>query len=131
MIKGSFYMLEIPLNLRYDFLLTGSTVFFASGGASSYLLTSEHSQYYFNFFGRQACQNFNGEQEEKKKNYLFSSVNLSMGVETGLSNSFSLLIAPYVKIPTRGMGFGQVQITSVGLNFALKYAPVLSRKRKK
>jgi len=128
LIKGSFYMLEIPLNLRYDFLLTGNTVFFLSGGASSYLMTSEHSQYYFNLFGRQTCQDFKG-VEARNKNYLFSSVNLSMGVETGLSNSLSLLIAPYVKVPTAGMGFGQVQITSVGLNFALKYAPVLSRKR--
>jgi len=58
--------------------------------------------------------------EAKSKNYLFSTVNLSMGVETGLSNSLSLLIAPYVKVPTRGMGFGQVQITSVGLQFCLK-----------
>jgi hypothetical protein len=128
LIKGSFYMLEIPLNLRYDFLLTGNTVFFLSGGASSYLMTSEHSQYYYNLFGRQTCQDFKGE-ETRRRNYLFSSINLSMGVETGLSNSLSLLIAPYVKVPTAGMGFGQVQITSVGLNFALKYAPVLSRKR--
>ena len=122
-------MMEIPLNLRYDFRLSGSTTFFISGGASSYLMTSEHSQYYFNYFGNQACLNFNKQEESKRKNYLFSTVNLSMGVETGLSNSLSLLIAPYAKIPTEGMGIGQVQITSVGISFALKYAPVLSRKR--
>jgi hypothetical protein len=129
LIKGSFYMLEIPLNLRYDFRLSGSTTFFISGGASSYLMTSEHSQYYFNYFGNQVCLNFNKAQESGKKNYLFSTVNLSMGVETGLSNSLSLLIAPYAKIPTRGIGLGQVQLTSVGISFALKYAPVLSRKK--
>jgi len=129
LIKGSFYMLEIPLSLRYDFHLSGNTTFFISGGASSYLLTSEHSQYYFNYFGMQACRPFDKEQESRRRNYLFSAVDFSMGVETGLSNSLSLLIAPYAKIPTRGMGVGQVQITSVGINFALKYAPVLSRKR--
>jgi hypothetical protein len=129
LIKGSFYMLEIPLNLRYDFRLSGSTTFFISGGASSYLMTSEHSQFYFNYFGNQVCMNFNKAQESGKKNYLFSTVNLSMGVETGLSNSLSLLIAPYAKIPTGGIGLGQVQLTSVGISFALKYAPVLSRKK--
>lgn len=129
LIKGSFYMLEIPLNLRYDFHITGNTVFFLSGGASSYLLTSEHSQYYYDLFGRLACRNFNKGEEARGKNYLFAAVNLSMGVETGISNDFSLLVAPYVKVPTTGMGFGQVQITSVGLTFALKYAPVLARKR--
>jgi hypothetical protein len=130
LIKGSFDMLEIPLNLRYDFRANSSTVFFVSGGVSSYLMTSEHSQYYFDFFGRQECQNFDPRLEPKSRNYLFSAVNLSMGVETGLSNSLSLLVAPYVKIPTRGMGMGQVQITSLGLNFSLRYSPVLSRKRK-
>ncbi|HWK04391.1 MAG TPA: hypothetical protein VNS58_12200 [Puia sp.] len=130
LVKGSFNMLEIPLNLRYDFSVSGNTVFFISGGASSYLLTSEHSQYYFNYFGRQACLNFNPTLEAGSKNYLFASVDLSAGVETGISNSLSLLIAPYVKLPTRGMGFGQIQLTSVGINFALKFSPVLGRNRK-
>jgi len=40
-VKGSFYMMEIPLSLRYDFTVSGSTLFFASGGVSSYLMTSE------------------------------------------------------------------------------------------
>ena len=130
LIKGSFNMLEIPLNLRYDIHASGNTVFFISGGASSYLMTSENSQYYYSSFGRQDCQNFNPVAEAQHKNYLFASVDLSMGVETGISNSLSLLIAPYVKMPTRGIGFGQVQMTSVGLDFTLKLAPVLNRKRK-
>jgi hypothetical protein len=52
-----------------------------------------------------------------------------MGVEMGISNSLSALISPYVKIPTRGIGVGQVQLSSFGLDFALRFAPVLSRKR--
>jgi len=126
-VKGSFNMLEIPLNLRYDFSVTGSTLFFASAGFSSYLLTNENSNYYFNWYGREDCRSFN---YSNNHNYLFSSINLSLGVETGISNSMSLLIAPYVKIPSRNIGFGQVQMNSVGINFALKFAPVISRKRK-
>ena len=126
-VKGSFNMLEIPLNLRYDFSVTGSTLFFASAGFSSYLLTSENSNYYFNWYGREDCRSFN---YSNNRNYLFSSINLSLGVETGISNSMSLLIAPYVKIPSRNIGFGQVQMNSVGINFELKFAPVISRKRK-
>jgi hypothetical protein len=126
-VKGSFNMLEIPLNLRYDFSVTGSTLFFASAGFSSYLLTNENCNYYFNWYGREVAKSFS---YPNKNNYLFSSINLSLGVETGLSNSMSLLIAPYVKIPSRNIGFGQVQMNSVGINFALKFAPVISRKRK-
>lgn len=133
LIKGSFNMLEIPLNLRYDFKATGNTMFFVSAGTSSYLFAKESSQYYFDLFGRQACQNFPpggpGQPGPHSTSYLFAAVNLSMGVEAGISNNLSLVIAPYMKIPTAGIGFGEVQLNSIGVNFGLKYSPVLSRKR--
>jgi hypothetical protein len=126
-VKGTFNMLEIPLDLRYDFSVTGSTVFFASAGLSSYLLGSENCNYYYNYFGR---ENSKGFHYPNKENNLFSALNLSLGVEAGISNNLSLLVAPYMKIPTRNIGFGQIQMNSVGINFALKFAPVLSRKRR-
>ena len=126
-VKGTFEMLEIPLNLRYDFSVTGSTLFFASAGVSSYLMTSENSGMYASPWGNQMYLHC---PDSVQHSYLFSAINLSLGVETGLSNSLSLLIAPYMKIPTRGVGFGQVQMSSVGINFALKFSPVISRKRK-
>jgi hypothetical protein len=126
-IKGSMNMLELPLNLRYDFSVTGNTMFFASVGASSYLLLNQHSDYYYNSFGRPAHRRFD---YSNKNAYLLSAVNLSMGVEAGISNSLSLLVAPYVKVPTRSIGFGEIKMNSVGINFALKFAPVISRKRK-
>lgn len=126
-VKGTFNMLEIPLNLRYDFSVAGNTVFFASAGLSSYLFASENCNYYFDSFGRQDCRGFD---YPAKGNYLFSALNLSLGVEAGISNNLSLLVAPYMKIPTHNIGFGQIQMNSVGINFALKFTPVLSRKRR-
>jgi len=127
LIKGSFEMLEIPLNLRYDFSVSGSTLFFATTGLSSYLFASENNNYYYHmpFNFRQVCTPISN----PTSNYLFSSLNLSMGVETGLSNSLSLLIAPYMKVPVRKIGVGQVDMNTVGINFVLKFAPVISRKR--
>jgi hypothetical protein len=125
-VKGSFEMLEIPLNLRYDFSVSGSTMFFASAGVSSYLMTTEHSGMYGDSWG----QPYRAWNVPGQHSTLFAAANLSLGVETGISNSLSLLIAPYMKIPTRGVGYGQVQMSSVGINFALKFSPVISRKRK-
>ncbi len=125
-IKGRFDMLEIPLNLRYDFSTAGSTLFFVSAGTSSYLFTNENCHYYYNFYNRPSIKGFTYTSDP---NNLFSTLNLSMGAEAGISNSFSLLIAPYVKIPTRNIGFGQVSLSSVGIDFALRFAPVISRKR--
>jgi len=127
-VKGSLSMLEIPLNLRYDFSVAGNTLFFATAGFSSYFMTNENCNYYFNSFGpREECKSFN---YNNNNNFLFSSVNLSLGVETGLSDNFSLLIAPYIKLPSRNIGFGQISMSSVGVNFALKFAPVISKRRK-
>lgn len=128
LVKGSFEMLEIPLNLRYDFSVTGNTLFFISSGLSSYLMTSQHNNYYYKLTWNprdNGCTPLTSPDQS----YIFSAVNLSMGVETGLSNSLSMMIAPYIKIPTRGIGVGQVQMNTVGINFALKFAPVISRRR--
>jgi hypothetical protein len=127
-IKGSFDFMEIPLNLRYDFSVAGNTVFFVSGGMSSYFLTQENCNYFYELFGRETSRGFN---YQNNGTHLFSSVNLSIGVETGLSNDFSLLVAPYVKLPSSGIGFGQVEMSSVGINMALKYSPVLRRTRRR
>jgi hypothetical protein len=127
-IKGKMNMLEIPINIRYDFSVTGNTVFFASGGVSSYLFGNERSKYYyyFNFTGREECREF---QYTNKQNIL-SSANLSLGVETGVSNDFSIMVAPYMKLPLSDLGFGRIRMSNVGINVGLRYAPVLSRKRK-
>ena len=125
-IKGKMNMLEIPINLRYDFSVTGNTIFFASGGVSSYLFGNERSKYYFDFFGREVCREF----QYTNKQGILSSANLSMGVETGISNDFSIMVAPYMKLPLSDLGFGRIRMSSVGINVALRYSPVLSRKRK-
>jgi hypothetical protein len=127
LVKGTFEMLEIPLNLRYDFSVTSSTQFFIGAGVSSYVLTSENNNYYFHpmFSFRDVCKPISSPESS----YLFSTLKLTAGVEAGLSNSLSLLIAPYVNLPLRGVGVGQVQMSTVGINFSLRFAPVISRKR--
>ena len=125
-VKGSFSMLEIPLNLRYDFSVTGNTMFFATAGLSSYLMTSENCNYYYHWFAQPLIKNM---QYDNHPDYLLSALDLSLGVEMGVSNTLSVLVAPYVKVPVRNIGFGQVALSSVGINFVLEFAPVLSRRR--
>jgi hypothetical protein len=127
-VKGSFYMMEIPLNLRYDFSIAGNTFFFISAGTSSYLMTTENANLYWRHFNMDECNST--DHLPIHRTNLFSTVNLSAGVEAGLSNSMSLLIAPYMKLPTRSLGLGQVQMNSVGIDFILKWSPVTGRGRR-
>lgn len=124
-VKGSMTMLEIPLNVRYDFSITGNTIFFASGGVSTYLFGSENCNYYYDFFGREVSRTF----KYPNKQNIFSAANLSLGVETGINNNFSIMVAPYMKVPMSDIGFGRIRMSSVGINVGLRYSPVLSRKR--
>jgi hypothetical protein len=126
-VKGSFYMMEIPLNLRYDFLTSGNTLFFATGGVSSYFMTTENANFYWRRFNQDECNPV--DHVKVHPTSLISCLNLSAGVETGLSNSMSLVIAPYMKLPTKNLGVGQVQMNSVGIDFIIKWSPISSRKR--
>ena len=127
-IKGTFNMLEVPINIRFDFNTGGNLLFFVTAGTSSYFFTREDCAYYFSWYNAR-------NPVDKQMSYtnhpdnLFSSLNLSLGAELGISNSVSVLMAPYYRIPVRNLGFGQVQLSSVGINFALRIAPVISRKR--
>lgn len=128
-VNGSVKMFEIPLNLRYDISTQGNTIFFVSGGISSYLMLHQNYLYYCHSYGLSSPgwykQDFNSPQ-----NFWFSTVNLSAGFEASLSNSFSLQVEPYIKIPMKGVGAGNVQLNSYGINFAFKFSPVLKRTRK-
>ena len=126
-VKGSMNMLEIPLSLRYDFSITGNTIFFASGGLSTYLFGKENSNYYYfnTLFGREMCRTF----DYNNKQSFFSTANISLGVETGISNSLSVQVAPYMKLPVSDLGFGKIRMNSVGISVGIRYSPVISRKR--
>jgi len=124
-VKGSMIMLEIPLSLRYDFSITGNTIFFASGGLSTYLFGKEDAKYFYEMFRQEVCR----EIQYNNKSSFFSTANLSLGVETGISNSLSIQVAPYIKLPVSDLGFGRIRMNSVGINVALRYSPVISRKR--
>ena len=127
-IKGAFTMLEVPLNLRWDFNTSDNSLFFIGVGTSSYLFTSQNCSYYYNFYNPRTLSSKEITYSNQPSDF-FASINFSAGAEFGLSNSLSVLFGGYVKTPTRGIGFGQVDLTSVGLTFGLRYAPVISRKR--
>jgi hypothetical protein len=126
-VNGSFKMIELPLNLRYDFSIQGNTSFFINGGLSSYMILGQNNAYYCHDnigYQRWIRQSYN-----KNEIYWFSAFNFSMGFEANISNNISLQVDPYVKLPLNGMGIGEIKLSSYGINMAIKYSPVLKRSR--
>ena len=128
-VKGNCNMLEIPLNVRYDFNRNNNTTFFVGGGLSSYLMKKENYSYFFHNNGFRPLLYYQRSTYATDHNYWLSVLNLSIGFETKISNSFSFEAEPYMKLPLTGIGFGKVNLSSYGINLSLKFSPLLSRSR--
>jgi hypothetical protein len=51
----------------------------------------------------------------------FSILNLSGGFEKKISKWFSIQAEPYLKIPLTGVGYGNIELSSYGIYFSLKF----------
>ncbi|MDP4130692.1 MAG: hypothetical protein Q8939_11055, partial [Bacteroidota bacterium] len=126
-VNGSCNMYEIPLTLRYDFFQHERTRLFVNAGLSSYLMRKEEYTFFFHNAGRAyEWQNENNE----RRNYWFAIGDFSAGLEQELGKGFSFQVEPFLRMPLRGIGAGNLKMNSYGLLFSMRYAPVLGRSRK-
>jgi len=115
---GECVMLDIPLNVRYNFLMKGRHHFFISGGASTYILLKE--DYYFEYEVEDPeLPQYWG--TDKVSVYPFKIVNLSVGYQYQLGRKGALQVEPFIKIPTAGVGWGEVDLQTLGVYFMYKY----------
>lgn len=118
LVKGYCEMYELPLNVRYDFSVSPKQRWYASAGASSYFMTEESYTYDYLYNGvpQRAPRTY-----DSSTNYIFSILNLSVGYERAVGKRLSIQAEPYFKIPTRGLGYGKLNLNSYGIYFGLKY----------
>ncbi|AXY75243.1 porin family protein [Paraflavitalea soli] len=118
-VWGYCKMFEIPLNVRYDFSVNKKQRWFASAGASTYIMTGESYAYDYTYNGNRMQTPM--WDRDSTSNYPFSILNLSGGFERALNKRFSLQAEPYLKIPMKGLGYGKLDLTSYGIYFSVKY----------
>lgn len=110
---------EIPLSVAYRVAGGRQTSLFVSAGASSYIMRKEAYEYYYkNQYGNDTIVNrsFNNNSF-----HLFSSVNFSAIVERKITNRFSLMAEPIIKIPTAGIGYGKVRLYNAGVTLSARF----------
>lgn len=118
-VDGACRMIEVPVNLRYNFINNDQIKWFATTGLSSYFMFKEGYNYNYLYNGMAAHKYYtykNGSQ-----NWV-SVLNISAGYEHTLGNVGNLRLEPYVKIPLSGMGTGSLPIMSVGLNVGITHS---------
>jgi hypothetical protein len=126
-IEGNCSMWEIPVNVRYDFSYDNKRRWFVSTGLSTYLMDKEDYEAYYRWNGGNAYPQ--PLVNDTNSTYLFSIWNLSVGMERSLGKRFSLQAEPYLKVPLRDLGKGNMRMNSYGILFTLKYKPFLNSKR--
>lgn len=118
-IDGYCRMWEIPLLVRYQPGTERKPSRFAfSTGLSSYFMTRENYTYYYQYNGQALSRTNNYPSSDT---HLLSVWHLSAEYSSPLSKKWSLGIEPYAKLPLGGVGFGQIRLSSFGINLILRH----------
>lgn len=123
-VDGNCTMYEIPLGVRYDLRQTERSRIFTGVGATSYYVQKEKYVYKYSEYVHGQVPGWKG----KTGWFWLSHVSASVGYEYRISNKFSLLAEPYIRIPIKGVGYGKVNIVTTGLWFSLRYTPAFLKK---
>jgi hypothetical protein len=117
-LDGDCRILDIPVNVYYNFFPECSFSLKAGVGFSSYVMVKETYVYCVDYYGTDTYY----EQSVKgKNNEWFKVLNLSITVEKRLTNRLSAEVEPFVKVPLAGIGEGKVPLFSLGAFVNVKY----------
>ena len=112
-VDGSTSVIEMPVHFRYDVFRNFKHSFFSSTGFSSYIITKESNQYHASLNG--AEEMVYGTYKNAKR-YFAASLDLAVGYEHNLGKKNKIRLQPYIKLPLKGIGVGDLQVMSIGLH---------------
>jgi len=111
-------LIDIPINLSYRFLQGEQSRLYASAGLSSYIMLNEDYRFSYSNEQPEFPQRWN---EDTGTTHLMSNANLSVGYEYDLTESVSLRAEPFFRLPIREVGWGNVNLYSMGSLFSINY----------
>ncbi len=118
-VEGWCRMWELPVQIRYTFNPGTKSAYFVSTGLSSYFMKKQQYNYsYKNNMNQQLSAAWSNDSSFR---HVFSILHLSAGFEKKLGRHMNWQIEPYAKIPLGGVGFGNIRLSSFGVNFSVQY----------
>ena len=115
-VKGTSKVLEIPVHLRYDFFNKKDHRYFSSAGFSSYILTKESNQYRTSLNGIESMMYGT---YKKNRSYFAASLDLAVGYEKNFGKKNNIRFQPYIQLPVKGIGVGNLHVMSTGVHIAI------------
>src|ERR1700722_7234030 len=110
---GNCYMLELPINLKYNWTSTQKSNWFSTLGMSTYFMKKENYDFTVEEYGSTWPTGW--ESYNNSTVNWFGVINLSAGYMHTLGKTGSLRVEPYLKIPVQGLGIGNLSIWSTGV----------------
>lgn len=120
-IDADCYVIEVPVNLVYNFKTAKDHNWFGSAGLSSYFMKKE--DYLYTYMAPNGQKYTHLWQYRNENKHPFSVVSLSAGYQRKFNDRFSLSAEPYVKLPLGGVGDGKVMLNGAGVLFTAAWKP--------
>ncbi|HET7899363.1 MAG TPA: outer membrane beta-barrel protein [Flavisolibacter sp.] len=117
-VDGNCRMVELPLSLQYTFSKKQAHAWFVSSGLSSYLMKKEDYTYDYLYLTTGNVVSYSKTYTNETKNWV-SILQLSAGYTHKLGAAGNLRLEPYYSIPLKGIGYGSLPISSLGLRIGI------------
>ncbi|NBC64176.1 MAG: outer membrane beta-barrel protein [Bacteroidetes bacterium] len=111
-------VLDIPINLKANLFNFDRSRIYTTAGLSSYIMVNE--DYQFQYDRNQQGLDSSWSDATGTRHW-FSNAGFSIGVEYDLSKSWSVRAEPHIKVPLKGVGWGDVELYSFGNFLSLNY----------
>ena len=115
-IEGGSCVFQFPVHFRYDVINKRDQRFFSSAGISSYLMIVEHNRYHTLFNGIE--EKTNGSYMRDRR-YFAPVLDFGVGYERDIGKRKSIRLEPYIQIPLKGIGVGNLPVLSTGLHIGI------------
>jgi len=115
-LDGTCKMIEVPVTVRYNFRRSSKGNLSVSGGLSSYIMKRENYDYTIERNGVQYPRNAGYKNSSTD---MFAVANAGFAYNRNIGKKTILRVEPYIKIPVKGVGIGDLPIMSTGINIAV------------
>ncbi len=111
-------ILDIPLNLTYIWNPRQKFRITTTLGLSNYLILNEDYQYSFGY--NKPYSGYDHWSTEENSAAFFGMLNAGIGAEWRIRPGLLMAVEPYVKVPLKEVGFGNVPLTGTGIYFTIR-----------
>lgn len=115
---GVCMLIDIPISLKYNVLEFTGARFYATAGLTSYIMLDEDYRFNYDSGETGLVQGWSGETGTR---HWLSNAGFSIGYEWDLYPKWSIRAEPFVKIPLKEVGWGNVNLYSLGSFISINY----------